>query len=95
MDRFHTFLFNLHHVESQIYLLCKERVSAVVDATLLRMERTREQKYSAASGEQPSPQNQHNQQAKAISKITIQIMDSQLGRINWSLWSEKNCKAKD
>ena len=94
IDIVHTFLISMHHLQSQIHLLRKERVSSATAAILLRIEGTREQKYTEANGEGPTPQDHHIQQAEAMSKMTISIMDNHIGGINWSLWSEKTFDQK-
>ena len=85
---------NLHHQESQLYLVRRERVSAKIAQTLVRWDvKNKEFKVSRSSEDQGRLMMDRTQEA--MDQMTGRMLDAQMGRMSWSLWNEKSFDERD
>ena len=85
---------NLHHQESQLYLVQHERVSAKIAQALVQWDvKNKEVKVSRSAEDQGSLTVDRTQEA--MNQMTGRMLDAQMGRISWSLWNKKFFNEKE
>ena len=94
MSNIYQIINNLHLQEWQLYLVRRERVSAKIAQALAKWDvKNKEVKVSRSAEDQGSLTVDRTQEAMA--QMTRRMLDAQMGRISWSLWSEKSFDEKD
>ena len=94
MSRIYQKFNTLHHCQSQLYLVRRERVSAKIAQALVQWDKSnKEVKVSRLSEDKNSPTLDKTEEAMA--QMTRRMLDAHKGKISWSLWNKKQFEEKD